>query len=163
MLRERLRQMDLRITELADYLQISRPTMYKFIEMYDAGENTNIQYRVLKLFDFIMKNELAGKKTVINYILTHLVNVDEMGEDATLKVYKKIKKFISENADSKKIEFLDKCFIKNTYNEVLYYLLDIAQLVNKRNLTEEENNFLLPYTELIQRIKENKNGKSTKD
>ena len=35
MLRERLKNMEIKITELADYLQISRPTMYKFIEYYD--------------------------------------------------------------------------------------------------------------------------------
>lgn len=32
MLKERLKEIDLRIAELADYLQISRPTMYKFID-----------------------------------------------------------------------------------------------------------------------------------
>ena len=68
MLRQRLKEMDLRITELADYLQLSRPTMYKFIECYDNGEFEQINKKVLKLFNYINENELAGKRNVVIYI-----------------------------------------------------------------------------------------------
>ena len=69
MLRQRLKNMDLRITELADYLQVSRPTMYKFIDYYDNGEFDLINRNVLKLFNYISENGLLGKRNVVNYIL----------------------------------------------------------------------------------------------
>ena len=75
MLRNRLRELDLKITELADYLQISRPTMYKFIEYYENSEFDLINKKVLKLFNYIAEHELIGKKNVINYILNNLVNL----------------------------------------------------------------------------------------
>ena len=70
LLRERLKAMELKITELADYLQVSRPTMYKFIDYYDNAEFDLINKKVLKLFNYINEHELVGKKSVVNYILT---------------------------------------------------------------------------------------------
>ena len=57
MMKERLKEMELKITELSDYLQISRPTMYKFIEAYDTGDNSIINKNVLKLFKYIDEKE----------------------------------------------------------------------------------------------------------
>ena len=53
MIKERLKDIDLKITELSDYMQISRPTMYKFIEAYDDGNSSIINKHVLKLFKYI--------------------------------------------------------------------------------------------------------------
>ena len=53
MLEDRLKELDIKKTELANYLDISRPTMYKFIESYDNGEFETINKKVLKLFDYI--------------------------------------------------------------------------------------------------------------
>ena len=78
MIRQRLKDMELKITDLADYLQITRPTLYKFIDMYDSNEFDGINRKVLRLFNYIEKNTLAGKKVVINYILTNLVDVKEL-------------------------------------------------------------------------------------
>ena len=47
MLKERFKEIDLKITVLADYLQISRPTMYKFIDMYEEGNYENINKKKL--------------------------------------------------------------------------------------------------------------------
>ena len=48
MLKERLKDMDIRITELAEYLQVSRPTMYKFIDYYEEHSFDLINKKVLK-------------------------------------------------------------------------------------------------------------------
>ena len=72
MIRDRLKELEIRITELADYLQISRTTLYKFIELYDSGQQKDVNPSVRKLFDFIENNELIGKKNVIGYILENM-------------------------------------------------------------------------------------------
>ena len=53
-----LQQNDIKITELAKYLQISRPTMYKYIECYDLGQEELVDKQIAKLFDYISKNDL---------------------------------------------------------------------------------------------------------
>ena len=152
MIRERLRDMEMKITELADYLHITRPTLYKFIENYDAGDNDGINKNVLSLFNYIESNQLAGKKTVVNYILTNLVSEKEMCESAEVAKYSKIKKYVTNNPDSTKTRFIELLIAKNDYDDVLPYFLKIEKLLRKRKLTKEEENLLKPYKEFIESI-----------
>lgn len=158
MLRERLKNMDLRITELADYLQISRPTMYKFIECYENSEFDAINSKVLKFFNYIKENELAGKKTVIRYILEKLVDVKELEDKSETDVIKKIRKFIISNPESKKSKFFEVCANKDVFDDIIYYLMDIESLLEKRKLTDEESVLLLPYLELKEKLKDIRKG-----
>lgn len=144
-LRERLKTMELRITELADYLQVSRPTMYKFIDYYEKSEFDLINKKVLKLFNYIKENDLVGKKSVINYILTNLTEVKELGDSGELEIIKKIKKFIISNPESKKSQFLVLSASNDIYDDVIIYLVRIYSLLKKRNLTEEESQLIQPY------------------
>lgn len=152
LLRERLKAMELKITELADYLQVSRPTMYKFIDYYDNAEFDLINKKVLKLFNYINEHELVGKKSVVNYILTNLVDVKDVGDDE-LDIIKKIKKYIISNPESKKSQFLVTCATKDTFDDVIYYLVSIQGLIGKRKLGEEDKKILEPYLELKEKIK----------
>lgn len=148
MLKERLKDIDMRITELADYLQVSRPTMYKFIDYYDEHNFDLINRKVLKLFNYITENELAGKKNVINYILNNLVEIKELGSDDELSTLKNVKKFLVSNPESKKCQFIDICIKTNVYDELIYYLVDIYPLLKKKNLTQEEKELLDKFKEL---------------
>lgn len=130
-LRERLKNMELRITELADYLQVSRPTMYKFIDYYENAEFELINKKVLKLFNYIKENELVGKKNVINYILTNLTEIKELGDSGELEVIKKIKKFIISNPESKKSQFYVLSASTEIYDDVIVYLVRIHSLLKK--------------------------------
>lgn len=144
-LRERLKNMELRITELADYLQVSRPTMYKFIDYYENAEFELINKKVLKLFNYIKENELVGKKNVINYILTNLTEIKELGDSGELEVIKKIKKFIISNPESKKSQFYVLSASTEIYDDVIVYLVRIHSLLKKRKVTDEDKHLLQPY------------------
>ncbi len=151
-LRERLKNMELRITELADYLQVSRPTMYKFIDYYENAEFELINKKVLKLFNYIKENELVGKKNVINYILTNLTEIKELGDSGELEVIKKIKKFIISNPESKKSQFYVLSASTEIYDDVIVYLVRIHSLLKKRKVTDEEKHLLQPYLDFKKKL-----------
>ena len=155
MLRERLKAIDLRITELADYLQISRPTMYKFIEYYDEGNFDAINRKVLMLFNYIAEKELAGKKNVINYILSNLVDGSDLSSDENKDVIRQIKNYIISNPESKKSAFFVLCSQNQVYDELIYYLVDIYPLLKKRQLSEEETELIQPYLAIKNLINKN--------
>ena len=152
MLRYRLKSMDLKITELADYLQISRPTMYKFIEAYDAKNFDLINKKVLKLFNYINENELVGKKNVVNYILTKLADVKELGDENEIDIIKIIKKYIISNPESKKSQFIVKCATESEFDDIISYLIKVYPLINKKGLSVDEENLLNPYNEFKNKI-----------
>lgn len=153
MLRERFKGIDLKITELADYLQISRPTMYKFIDMYDAHNFTNINKKVLKLFNYINNNDLIGKKNVVNYILTNLADVKELGEKEDTADIIIVKKYLISNPDSEKTQFIINSCKKSGYDMFIHYIMEIASLLKKKELTEDELNKLKPYKEILELYK----------
>ena len=158
MLREKLKDMDLRITELADYLQISRPTMYKFIDYYEENRFDEINNKTLKLFNYIMENELAGKKNVINYILNNLVEIKNIGGDEENELIKSIKHFIISNPQSKKSQFFKMCVQKDIFDELIFYLVDISTIIKKRKPTKEELQVITPYREIVEKIKHIRKG-----
>lgn len=148
MIKERLKDMELKITELSDYLQISRPTMYKFIDAYDSGDISTINKHVLKLFKYIDENPLIGKKTVVAYILTNLVEEKELGNTSENKTFNQIKRYIVANPESAKSQFIELAVQKTDYDDAIEYLLKIYPLLKKRRLTDEEIDFLKPFDDI---------------
>lgn len=151
MLRERLKEMELRITELADYLQVSRPTMYKFIDCYDLGKFGAINKDVLRLFNYITENELAGKKSVINYILSELNAIQITDTDN--ETVKAVKNYLLANPESKKSMFIAECFLNEEFNDVICYLASISRLLKKQRLTAADKVKMQPYYNLKKEIK----------
>lgn len=152
MLRERLKEMELHITELADYLQVSRPTMYKFIDYYDCAKYNLINKNVLSLFNYIEENELAGKKNVINFILNNLVYVKETKDEYTA-IIGNIKNVLRANPDSKKSKFITDCLFADEFSDIIYFLADIASIIKKKRPSADEKQKLHSYSEIKNKIK----------
>lgn len=57
------------ITEFAEYLDISRPTLYKYCDDFDGKEIDKIPNKILKILKQIKENKFIGK----NYIIKHLI------------------------------------------------------------------------------------------
>lgn len=122
--------------------------MYKFIEAYDAGDNSIINKNVLKLFKYIDENPLIGKKTVVSYILTNLVEEKELGDSSENRLYNQIKRYIISNPESAKTQFIELAIQKSDYDDAINYLLKIYPLLKKRKLSDEEIAFLKSYDDI---------------
>lgn len=149
MIHERLQDLEIKITELANYLQVSRPTMYKFIEAYDKGERDVINKNVLKLFDYISENKLIDKRNVIAFILTNLTNLKTSITPEQQKLVNEIEYYVSMNPKSEKTEFIRTCIQKSSFDVIIHYLIDISPLLSKKRLSAEQKKLLKPYKEII--------------
>lgn len=159
MIRERLHELDLKITELSDYLQISRTTLYKFIEDYDSGKKESINPKVASLFDYMTNSELIDKKNVINFILTNLTAVDNMDSAKNASVIETIKNYVSKNPDSEKTKFMYECSIKSSYDTIIHYMVEIAPLLSKKRLTKQEREKIRLYNSIIDLYAKEQGGK----
>ena len=43
LLRDKMREIDLRLVDLAQFLELSRPTVYKFIDYYETGQRDRLE------------------------------------------------------------------------------------------------------------------------
>ena len=148
MIKKRLKELDIKITELANYLQISRPTMYKFIENYDGGLTKEVNPSVRKLFDYIEKNDLVGKRNVINYILTKMADTKESdsGDDPLLK---DIKDYISANPNTEKTHFISSAVDSVKYDLGIHFLVQVMPLLSKKKPLTEEQKMIDIYNEIV--------------
>lgn len=73
-MKEKLKKLNMRLTELADYLNLSRPTLYKYLEEYEQKKYKDIDKKTKAVFDFIKKKTTFSKIEVIDYIINELNN-----------------------------------------------------------------------------------------
>lgn len=135
MIKDRLKEIELKITELSDYFQVSRPTMYKFIDAYDNGEYLIIHQPILDLFRYIDSNSLIGKKSAIAFIIQNTVENKSLDTQSMLK----------NNDNSIKNQFIELILTKSDFDDMVEYALKIYPLINKRQLSDVEINLLKPY------------------
>lgn len=149
MIRDKLKVMEMKITELADYLQVSRPTMYKFIDAYDNNRKDEVSKPALRVFDYIESDDMIGKRNVISFILNNLAEIDETDSGEVNEVVNAVKLYVSSNQKSEKTQFIRKSISSTEFDIIIHYLMDIESLFGKNNLTEEETKKLMPYKEII--------------
>jgi Predicted transcriptional regulator len=156
MIRERFKEMDLKITDLADYLHMSRTTIYSFMDAYDKGNKSVISQKVLKLFDYVIDNPLSGKKNVMSFLLSDItgdLNRFEKSENAS---FSQIIKYMTDYPESPKTEFFHLAVSTSDFDSVLEYLLKVYPLLRNRRLTDAEIEFIKPYDDIRNIIDNNK-------
>ena len=132
-MREKIRKLNLRLSDLALYLGISRPSLYKYLELYEQNSKKEIPDNARKLFTFIAKRSTVSKEQVMMYIMTELqcnaVNFDN----------NPIKNYIDTVADNDlKNMFMGAVVSSDTLDSIIPYLTECIRLLTKTNLTEEE-------------------------
>lgn len=115
-MKNKLKELDLKLTELAGYMDISRPTLYKFLEMYVEGETADLRKDVQELFDYINRDDVSTKKQVLRFILhkdksskgrASPVVIETYDEDPKMKKILKLIKGMSEEEKNHLIKYIE--------------------------------------------------------
>lgn len=120
----KIRDLDIRYTELAKYLNISRPTLYKYIEDFNRKQYSKIDYYVLDVLKFIKRKTTVSKLQVIDYIIKQkqMLPNDHLVE--------KMKKLIdNEKKEELLVKLLD-IFKKDDFEEII-------EKINKKFLEDK--------------------------
>lgn len=153
MIAERLREMEFKKSELAKYIQVSRPTLDKYIAAFDSGDLDSVSPRVRKLFEYIERSPLAGKKSVISFILSSLSEslveqAPAARNSAAEGIFPELCRFLAENSTSNKARFMELAARTSDYDDAIDYLLTVTPLLHQRRLTERQIALLKPYDDI---------------
>lgn len=103
MLTNKLNTISIRLTELAQATNISRPTLYKYIEMYEKDEDKKITTEFKNIFDFIISDLCVNRQSLYLYLFNGGVEtgikreiIELIYETNNEKILKKIKKILKE-------------------------------------------------------------------
>lgn len=96
-IRKKLKDLGIRLTEMSEYFNISRPTLYKYIENFESGNIEQIPNSIRNVFLYTMQKTVISKKEVINYIINLFVRDLIFNEQDLLlnEVHEKLKKSAS--------------------------------------------------------------------
>lgn len=150
MIKEMLKKIDIKITELSDYLKISRPTLYKFIDNYDNKNIKEMDKRLVDLFNYIKKNiDLIEKRNVINYIFNNFNEYSNLEEDNLYRIINNFRSYVISNPKSEKTFIVDEIIKNKYYDLIVHYLYSIHNIISKKKLTDEEKELLKPYKQIL--------------
>lgn len=152
MIKERLIDLNIKITELANYFNISRPTMYKYIESFDNDDFEKIPKSIYDLFVFIKENKLIGKINVIDYV----INYNNQLAQQQSKINKRnVTNFLKQNEEitllNEKAEFVVAISKKDTFDNIITFLNKVNSLP-KSDLTDEEQEIKNKYEQILKII-----------
>jgi hypothetical protein len=116
-MKDKLHNINFRITELSVYLNISRPTLYKYLDSYTQKKYTDIDRYTLDVFKFINLKSTTSKLQVIDYIIKT-----------------KERKY---QLNSIILEKLEKCIDDTNKEHLLFDILDFFSDTDKLSILEE--------------------------
>ncbi|HOI47006.1 MAG TPA: hypothetical protein PLR26_04675 [Bacilli bacterium] len=112
--RDKLREINVRLVELANYLKVSRPTIYKHLENYEEKDFSKIDKITFDLFSYIDNEENLSKPALMNYLIQNIISTKELVKDTRLSsVMEEIRKLHqSPNAkDQEKFRLIESILI----------------------------------------------------
>lgn len=154
-MRKELKELDIKITELADYLGISRPTMYKYIDSFESKSSESIPYTIMNLFEYIKSSKIINKRNVINYILNNvkLRGDNELSpEELLIESFSKFIKMYG--IQSEKVKFISIVISESKYDSEITALL--AEKPHSSKAVKAKNSNLVQNTSKLKSI--NKKG-----
>ena len=133
--KEQLRELGFRLTELADLLHISRPTLYKYIELYESGEYDGIRGDVLMLFGYISTNPEASKRDILQYMVHNIGFLDDESTDRTEAVATVIAR---SGCSRQKLDLIMSMVSSDCLDSMVPYLQQVVRVLNMGDPTDSD-------------------------
>jgi len=126
----------MRLVELASYLNVSRPTLYKYLELYEAKEYDQIDKKCFDLFSFIDNTRSIKRPTIMDYLINKIIPIEyESGTD--VEIISSVRKLSGSvnKTDLKKMEIIRALSATNKFDDVIDILVEMSK--GKSKITED--------------------------
>lgn len=130
-IRDKLKESNIKITELSFYLGVSRPTLYNLLEMYTNKDYKSLEKKVFDLLTFIDNTKPLTMPILMNYMINNHVsqNVSMDSDDELTKRLKVLQSSNSEN-DLTKLNFIN---IVTTSSKLDFIIDDLLSYIENDN------------------------------
>ena len=132
-MKEKLRDLGIKTTELSQYMRISRPSLYKYLESYESKEYKVIPEKVLRTFRYVDKYKNLTKEQIITFVIC------EFAEEETSDKKESIRKYLlTKGSNDPKIELMYALINTDILDGITHYLNEVCRILEKGELTESE-------------------------
>lgn len=138
-IRDKLKNSQMRLVELATYLGISRPTLYKYLELYENKDYNEIDKKCFDLFSFIDKNKNIQRHVIMDYLINKVIPIQEASE-SEIEVISMVRKLSdsSNEIDRKKFQLIGQIVASDKYDDVLDTLIKLSNESSRLKLEKIE-------------------------
>ena len=131
-MKARMRELNIKMTELSEYIKVSRPTLYKYIESYESGDLESIPDRVVSLFRMMDRPEVTKEQVIASIIST-------FREDEGTETGEAVRRYVSDPSSSpSKIEFLEKVASTECLDSIIPYLNDCIDILSGDTMDDDQ-------------------------
>ena len=132
-MKERLHELGIKMTELAGYMKISRPSLYKYVESYEDGDFKSVPEKVLRTFKFIDRFKTLTKENLITYVICEFSDPSESNPKES------IRKYLMMRADNDpKIELMFRLVSSDWLDPIIPYISNCINIASKENMSDSE-------------------------
>ena len=131
-MKARMRELNIKMTELSEYIKVSRPTLYKYIESYESGDLESIPDRVVSLFRLMDRPEVT-KEQVVTFTITTFSETD------STDIRDSVRKYLADPSSSQdKIELMNRLAATECIDSIIPYLNDCIDILENGVKDDDE-------------------------
>ena len=131
-MKERLRELGIKTTELSLYMKISRPSLYKYLNMYEEKDLKGIPEGVLHTFRYIDKYKKLTKEQVISFVILEFSDNEDSNYKETIKRY-----LLSKGLKDSKIEFMYNLVTTDYFDGIVDYFNNVTLILKKEEIDDD--------------------------
>ena len=130
-MKARMRELNIKMTELSEYIKVSRPTLYKYIESYESGDLESIPDRVVSLFR-LMDNPDVTKEQVVTFTITTFSEGDSTDPKDVIRRY-----LSDPSSSADKTELMYKLATTDCLDDIIPYLNECIDILSEKRTDNE--------------------------
>ena len=132
MMKTRMRELNIKLTELSEYLKVSRPTLYKYIESYESGDLESIPDNVVSIFR-LMEREDVTKEQVVTFAITAFSEGGELDDREIIKRY-----LADPSASKAKVEMMYRLATSDCMDDMVPYLNGCMEVLSGNGIDDDQ-------------------------
>ncbi len=128
-MKERLRDLGIKTTELSEYMRISRPSLYKYIELYESKDTSAIPENVLRTFRYIDRYKSLTKEQVVIFVICEFSDLDNSDKKEAIRKY-----LLLHGANDSKVGLMYELATSHSLDDLVPYLTDSARILKGQDV-----------------------------
>lgn len=125
-MKERLRELGIKTTELSEYMRISRPSLYKYIELYEAGDTSAVPEKVLRTFRYVDRYRSLTKEQAVVFVICEFSDINNSDKKEAIRRY-----LLMHGPGDAKIGLMYALVSTSSLDGLVPYLADSAEILEE--------------------------------
>jgi len=131
-MKERLQELGIKTTELSSYMKVSRPSLYKYINLYEKGETQDIPEKVLRTFRFVDKSKKTTKEQVISFVILEFSDSNNVESKEVIRNF-----LLNKSEKNPKVQLMYNLITKDSLDGLVEFLLNASDILDSDEIDDE--------------------------